>query len=130
MIFFFLAWIIIKKLFKILTSACGENALTRRLRRKVHYFMIIARFQLESCLDIGLSAMIVVLMRDEENFSTFWEAISTGSAYISLFVFVFAPFVYLKATKRHLKDVLKTRESPFMDVFEDYKLETNSIAMV
>ena len=71
--------------------------------------------------------MIVVLMRDEENFSTFWEAISTGSAYISLFVFVFAPFVYLKATKRHLKDVLKTGESPFMDVFEDYKLEKRAM---
>ena len=123
MVFFFLAWIIIKKIFKTLTIPCGENALTRRLRGKVHYFMIIARFQLESCLDIGLSAMICILMRDEENFSTFWEGLSTFSAYFSLLIFVIAPIIFLKLTTKHLKDVLKTGESPYMDVFEDYKLD-------
>ena len=119
MVFFFLAWIIIKKIFKTLTSLCGENAITRRLRSKVHYLMIIARFQLESCLDIGLSAMICVLMRDEENFDTFWEGLSTFSAYLSLLIFVIAPIVFLKLTSKHLKKAKKTGESSYMDVFED-----------
>ena len=61
-------------------------------------------------------------MRDEENFDTFWEGLSTFSAYLSLLIFVIAPIVFLKLTSKHLKKAKKTGESSYMDVFEDYKL--------
>ena len=37
---------------------CGTNFLTKRLRKKNNWRVIVMRFMLESCLEIGLSAII------------------------------------------------------------------------
>ena len=62
------------------------------------------RFLLESCLEIGLSAIICVLMIDDETFENSWEAFSTVCAFLSLLGLLIAPIYMVKVTKTYLKE--------------------------
>jgi len=55
--FFFLA----KVLLVCLIKKRGDNCLTRRIRKQIHYQAFIIRFLLEGCIVLGLIAMICVL---------------------------------------------------------------------
>lgn len=50
----------VKALLKLAVKKCDENWVTRKIRAKIHYTAGIIRFLLESCLELGLIAMICV----------------------------------------------------------------------
>ena len=60
---------------------------------------------LESCIEVGLSAIICIFMIDGETFKDAWESISTVCAFLSLVALLFAPFVLIRLTKKYLKDI-------------------------
>ena len=66
LLYFILA--LLKKLLQLVTIKCSENFLTRRLRNKGQFMSVITRFLLESCIEVGLSAMICIIMIDGETF--------------------------------------------------------------
>ena len=66
--------------------------------------MVTVRFLLESCIEIGLSAMICILMIDGKTFEGAWESISTIFAFASLAALLIAPFILYRLTKRYLED--------------------------
>ena len=61
-------FVLSKKLLKLAVRRCSDNFLTRYLHKKTQYLVFITRFLLEGCIEIGLSAMITVLMMDSGNF--------------------------------------------------------------
>lgn len=97
--------VVIKTLMRLATKNCSENFLTKRLRSKSDYSVIIVRFILESCLEVGLSSIICVLMIEREVFTTFWESFSTVCAILSLIGLCVAPVLYYRLTKKYLEEV-------------------------
>lgn len=65
-IFFFLIGLLIlvlvTKVLYCLVQKCNDNFVTRRLKKKIQWLAFFVRFLLESCVEIGLSAMIAVKM--------------------------------------------------------------------
>ena len=101
----FVAFVILKLLLQKATNRCSENFLTRKLRIDLPYMVIMTRFFLESCIEIGLSAMICVLSIDSATFTTFSEALSTIFAIISLILLLLAPFYLFNVAKRFMNYV-------------------------
>ena len=66
--------------------------------------LVAMRFLLESCLEIGLSAMITVLMLDDKNFENLWEGVSTALAFVSLLVLLIVPIYQSTAVYQFRKD--------------------------
>ena len=66
MIFFiavaFVIFVIMRALVRLVTRPCKENCLTRPIRRTINLNVIIMRFTLEGCIEIGLSATISIIM--------------------------------------------------------------------
>ena len=99
----------------------------------IPYRIIILRFMLESCIEIGLSAMICLLSIDSKTLSTVDEASSTIFAMISLVILLIAPFYMLKISKQYLidmdehKEVPKEEPSPYSRIFEDYKVNKQAV---
>ena len=54
------AFFLLKALAKVATCRFKDSWLTRKVRAKVHYTAGIIRFFLESCIELGLIAMICV----------------------------------------------------------------------
>ena len=81
---------------------CANNCLGRRIMVKIEYMVVVSRFLIEGAIEIGLSAAITLLMMSEENFDTFWEAVSTSSAFAFMAVLLIAPFVLYKLMKKYL----------------------------
>ena len=63
----------------------------RWLHRPTQNKIIIIRFLLEGCIELGLSAMIQVIMTDEVDFSRINETITYSLAILTLIVLVTAP---------------------------------------
>ena len=84
---------------QFVTQKCDENFLTRYLRKDSLFMVIVMRFLLESCLEIGLSAMITILMMDSGAFSNFSEAFSMICAFLSLLALLFAPLYFMQVTR-------------------------------
>ena len=97
--------VLLKKILQLATIKCSENILTRRLRKESQLMTVISRFLLESCLEVGLSAMICIIMIDGKTFKDAWESVSTVCAFLSLLALLFAPFVLLRLTRKYLKDI-------------------------
>ena len=68
MILLYFIMVLLKKLLQLVTIKCSENFLTRRLRNKGQFMSVITRFLLESCIEVGLSAIICIIMIDGETF--------------------------------------------------------------
>ena len=122
-----------KKLLQLATIKCSENFLTRRLRERSQYMLVVTRFLLESCLEIGLSAMICIFMIEAETFKDVWESISTISAFLSLLALLFAPFFLLRLTRKYLRDVKAVDKEDLKHVqnaklFDNYRL--NQMALL
>lgn len=96
---------------RLCTKCCGDNTFTRYFRKPIMFSVIGLRFLLEGCLEIGLSAMITVLMMDGENFKSFWEAVSTSGAFLSLVCLFIAPFALIFVTRKYLKDFEATNDA-------------------
>ena len=85
----------------------------KRKLSKIRYKVIIVRFLLESCLELGLSAMICVLTLDRDkvdeskderraladSLKTTGDWASNGSAFLTLFGMLVAPFYLFYAAK-------------------------------
>ena len=57
----FIVFNILRCVMKVVTRGCGENCCTKRLRRNSTVHVVVMRFILEGCVEVGLSAMIAVL---------------------------------------------------------------------
>ena len=102
-IIFFVAIYLVRLILRALFSCCGDNKLTRKIRKKVNVRIFTLRFLLESCIEIGLCSMITVLMIDEDNFGFYvWESIGTVLAFLSLLLLFIAPIIYMRVTKKYL----------------------------
>lgn len=126
----FAAWTGFKALFKRAVRPCGDNCLTRRLRRKNKYGVIIMRFLLEGCLEMGLSAAISVMMMEKETFEDFWEAICVVSAFITLIVLVLAPLYIKYLAQQYMQTIKKgkdEKESEHYELFESYRANEVSL---
>ena len=62
-IFFYLALALLRRLIK----KRGDNCVTRRIRKKINYHVIVIRFMLESCIELMIIAMICVLKVSTSN---------------------------------------------------------------
>ena len=98
-------FVLLKKLLQLAVRRCSENFLTRYLRKRTQYLVFITRFLLEGCNEIGLSAMITILMMDSSNFKHFWEAVSTIFAFLSLVALALAPIFFFRITKKYLVQI-------------------------
>ena len=129
-ILFFLIVVSVKKLVVIATKRCeSQNCFLNRIRKKIDYSIIISRFLLEGCLEIGISAIICTLMVEKENFDYVWEAISTVSAFLSILCLVIVPFYFVFITRRYLNE-LKSQpgaKSEYTNLFSDYKIQKWSL---
>lgn len=72
--------------------------------------MVTMRFLLESCLEIGLSAIICVLMIDDSTFKDAWESVSTISAILSLVGLLIAPIIFLRLTRSFHEELKETKD--------------------
>ena len=61
MIVGFILLVLLRALCLKLISSCGENRVSNRIRRHMNYSVIVIRFIFESCIDLGLSAMINIV---------------------------------------------------------------------
>ena len=52
-------------------SQCQPNCLTKRFGKPVHLRIAVVRFLSESCIEIGLVALIAIAKSDKANFKTF-----------------------------------------------------------
>ena len=55
-----LTYLLAKALLKRATRCCGDNWFSKRVRAKVYFTAAVIRFFLESCIELGLIAMICV----------------------------------------------------------------------
>ena len=99
-------FVILKKIAKLVTRKCQakQNCILKFIHKEIKYSLIITRFLLEGCLEIGLSAIICVKMIESKNFDSFWESLSTISAFISLILLAIVPFYFIRITKSYRRD--------------------------
>ena len=79
----------------------------RLIRIKIDYRVTLTRFLLETCLEMGLAAIICIEMIEEENCDHFWEAFSTTSAFFCLVCLVFAPFYQIRLRNQYLENLAR-----------------------
>ena len=84
---------------------CKDNCITKIIHKRVPYILIIVRFLLEGCIDIGMSAIICILMLSNQNFEHLWEAVSTVFAFLFLLLLFLTPFLLFWMIKRYLRKV-------------------------
>lgn len=65
--------------------------------------MVVMRFLLEGCLEIGLSAMISIMMIEKETFKDFWEVCVILTAIVSLFMLITAPIYLTYISRQYLE---------------------------
>lgn len=94
-----------KMLCKRSVRSCDENCLTRRLRKPNKYNIVIMRFLLEGCIEIGLSALISVRMIEKETFEDFWEITCILTTFASLFILAVTPCYLKKIQREYLQHV-------------------------
>ena len=126
----FVLFVLLKMLLKLVTSTCSENFLTKRLRADNQYTLVVMRFLLESCLEIGLCALITVTMIDGETFSSFWESVSTSFAFLCLLGLAIAPIVFSRYVKKYLNDAKQLADpklSKYAKLFQGYRV--NKVAL-
>ena len=114
-------------------KASPTNCCRKRVFKNPNYLVVITRFLLESCIEIGLSAMICVLHLNEDSYENYWEIVSTGFAFISLFVLVVFPCYLNKLSKRFLEEAKiagDPKESPYYPLFEDYNARKEALIYV
>jgi len=61
----YLLFNILRCLAQLSCRKCGENCLTRRIRSNTAHKVVILRFILEGCVEMGISAMISVLLMED-----------------------------------------------------------------
>ena len=67
--------------------------------------MIISRFILEGVIEIGLSAMITIMMLSSESKDNSWEIVSTMFAFTCLIGLMICPFYLMRAIHKYMEEV-------------------------
>ena len=130
--FFFMVifpvYAILKKILrKIGKKLPCKNRLTKLMKKKVKYTIIITRFLLEGCLEMGISAIITIKMMSKENFDYAWEAASTVSAFIVLLALAIAPLYLGYIIAIHVKMIKHGKKSKHADFFENLRDKPSSL---
>ena len=99
---FYVIFLALKKIAKIVTQSCAENCLTRWLRKPSNQGVVTVRFLLEACIEIGLSCMISILSIEKDTFMNAWEVISMLLAVVSLVGLMIAPIQLRRLSLRLL----------------------------
>jgi len=124
----FIVGALLRKLILLAIRRCADNCLTRRLRRKVDYALVITRFLLEGCLEIGLCAGIAIFSMSQESFSNFSDCFALICAFLSVLCLLAAPIYQVWMRRKYLQDVKEDRkESPNGVMFVEYKLEAAAL---
>ena len=86
----------------------------------------VVRFLIESCIELGLVALIAIVMVNEDRFNYFQDAFAIILAFVTVICLAIAPF-YLFHVGRVLVDrplVLTEREkTSYEKLFSDYNLK-------
>lgn len=97
MIFFIILFsvisILLKQILKLATMRCSKNWLTKRLRQPVNVMVIVVRFFMESCNELGLAALVTIKMADGDRWEHLAESIDLVFAYGALALLITTPFV-------------------------------------
>ena len=91
------------------------------------YRLVVIRFLLEGCIEIGLSAMICVTRMSKDSFLKFSDSFSNVSAILTLAALAFAPFYMARKIKRFLIKDDKARQR-YIKFFEGLKVDQPSLA--
>lgn len=93
---------------------------------------------LEGCVEIGLSALIAIIMYEEEILEHTWETFAIIIAYLSLLLLVLTPIYYLKNVYSYLKENKtpnkelsveeKKEQKEQARLFEDYRPKFTALA--
>ena len=86
---------IIKNLLKNLSTRCDDNWFKRRLQKEPRFRLIIARFLMESCVEIGLVSTISVVTVERDRFNHFQDGLATVLAFIAIICLSLTPFYLL-----------------------------------
>ena len=89
-----IAYLIIIALLRVLFSPCGLNFFTRRLREPIVFGVVIIRFLLEGCLEIGISAAIQVLSLKKDIFNKIDDVIAFLLAILAIVGLAIAPVYF------------------------------------
>ena len=129
-IVFFILLTVIKIICRRSVQSCNENYCTRRLRRPNKYGVIILRFLLEGCLEMGLSAMISIVMIEKESYGDYWEIFSLATAFITLFILAITPCYLKRISKEYSNQVtsgIDKKNSEHFELFEPYRTNSESL---
>ena len=119
-ILFYLA----KLLLIYLLRDCGKNCLTNRIRRRISLSVIVVRFLCESCIEVGLVALISARMFEKERFSFFQDGFAMILAFIAVVCLLITPFYLIHVGKKLLFRPAILTEDEKKDIqklFEAYK---------
>ena len=83
----------LKQILKLATMRCGKNWLTKRLRQPVNVIVIVVRFFMESCNELGLAAMVTIKMAEGDRWEHLADSIDLVFAYVALALLIMTPFV-------------------------------------
>ena len=98
-------WRVLMIFLTLIFKPCPDCCCSKRLHSmQKNQPETVMRFFLEGCVEIGLSAIISIMMMDEKVLENEWETVSTILAFISLVMLVFAPIYYLKIVNSYLKE--------------------------
>lgn len=104
-VLFFAIFTLVKLITKyIMVKFTIDSWMKRKLLERTPYLQIISRFQLEGAIEIGLSAMISILMLKEESFESFWEVVSVCCSVLSLIGLVLSLGYYARLINRYLEE--------------------------
>ena len=102
----FYAAIVLFRLFaRKVTKKCRDNFCTKRIRTSMNSKVVITRFMLEGCVEIGLSAMIAIIMVERETFQNVWEVVSFLLAIAALVGLMYAPIFMWRLSTSHMKEL-------------------------
>lgn len=112
-----------------LTRSCDDNFLTRQVRKHVDYTVITVRFIFEGCIELGLAAMINMLMvstpilcsvltplfvsqLSKSTWKHSGEIFSFVAATLCLLALFMAPFFYVRRSRAYLAEVQEEDADP------------------
>lgn len=90
----------------------------------------MTRFMLEGCVEIGLSAMISMLLTERETFQNGWEVVSWLLSIVALVVMILAPILTWRLSQEYLKHLQEGNEekNETDELFEGYR--ANKAALI
>ena len=128
---FYACILVLRKLAVLAVRKCGDNWATRRIRRNQNIPVVVTRFLLEGCVEIGMSAMISVIMIEKETFQNGWEVIAILCAFLSLILLLLMPIFFLKIRPTFLEAVREAggdrSASRYAPLFEEYRVDKSAL---